>query len=45
MAPKAPPLRVILVDDHEVVMDGIRAMLAEQDDIVVTAEVGSGGRR
>jgi two-component system, NarL family, response regulator DevR len=36
-----PPLRVMLVDDHEVVRDGIRAMLAAEDDIVVTAEAGS----
>jgi two-component system, NarL family, response regulator DevR len=41
MAAKTPPLRVMLVDDHEVVRDGIRAMLAEQDDIIVTAEAGS----
>ena len=41
MAAKTPPLRVMLVDDHEVVRDGIRALLAEQDDIVVTAEAGS----
>ncbi len=41
MVGKTPPLRVMLVDDHEVVRDGIRAMLAEQDDIVVTAEAGS----
>src|SRR6266540_2936775 len=36
-----PPLRVMLVDDHEVVRDGIRAMLAPEDDIVVTAEAGT----
>jgi two-component system response regulator DevR len=36
-----PPLRVMLVDDHEVVRDGIRAMLAAEDDIVVTAEASS----
>ena len=41
MAAKTPPLRVMLVDDHEVVRDGIRALLAEQDDIIVTAEAGS----
>jgi two-component system response regulator DevR len=35
------PLRVMLVDDHEVVRSGIRAMLAATDDIVVTAEAGS----
>ena len=36
-----PPLRVMLVDDHEIVRNGIRAMLDTQDDIVVTAEAGS----
>jgi two-component system, NarL family, response regulator DevR len=36
-----PPLRVMLVDDHEIVRDGIRAMLDPEDDIVVTAEAGS----
>ena len=41
MSPKKPPLRVMLVDDHEIVRDGIRAMLDSQDDIVVTTEAGS----
>ena len=31
----------MLVDDHQIVRDGIRAMLQSQDDIVVTAEAGS----
>jgi two-component system response regulator DevR len=31
----------MLVDDHEIVRDGIRAMLQTQDDIVVTAEAGT----
>jgi len=31
----------MLVDDHEIVRDGIRAMLAPEDDIVVTAQAGS----
>ena len=37
----APPLRVMLVDDHEVVRDGIRALLAGSQDVVVCAEAGS----
>ena len=41
MSAKTPPLRVMLVDDHEIVRDGIRAMLDAQDDIVVTTEAGS----
>jgi two-component system, NarL family, response regulator DevR len=41
MAPKEPPLRVMLVDDHEIVRDGIRAVLNAQEDIVVAAEAGS----
>jgi DNA-binding NarL/FixJ family response regulator len=36
-----PPLRVMLVDDHEVVRNGIRAILQTTEDIVVTAEAAS----
>jgi len=35
------PLRVMLVDDHEVVRNGIRALLQATEDIVVTAEAGT----
>ena len=35
------PLRVMLVDDHEVVRAGIRALLQSTEDIIVTAEAGS----
>jgi two-component system, NarL family, response regulator DevR len=38
---KRPPLRVLLVDDHEVVRGGIRALLQSTEDIVVTGEAGS----
>src|SRR6266498_3206157 len=31
-------LRVMLVDDHEVVRSGIKALLAATDDLIVTAE-------
>jgi DNA-binding NarL/FixJ family response regulator len=41
MPKKAPPLRVMLVDDHEIVRDGIRAMLDAEDDIVVTTEAST----
>jgi len=34
------PLRVMLVDDHEVVRDGIRSLLEASDDIVICAEAG-----
>jgi len=36
-----PPLRVLLVDDHEVVRDGVKALLQATDDIIVTGEAGS----
>ena len=36
-----PPLRVLLVDDHEVVRDGVKALLQATDDIIVTAEASS----
>jgi two-component system, NarL family, response regulator DevR len=35
------PLRVLLVDDHEVVRDGIKALLSGTTDIVVAGEAGS----
>jgi two-component system, NarL family, response regulator DevR len=35
------PLRVMLVDDHEVVRAGIKAMLDGEDDITVTAQAGT----
>ena len=38
---RRPPLRVMLVDDHEVVRGGIRAMLASEDDIYVTSEAAT----
>ena len=38
---KLPPLRVLLVDDHEVVRSGVKALLQATEDIVVTAEAGS----
>ena len=40
-AKNKPPLRVLLVDDHEVVRDGVRALLQATDDIIVTAEAAS----
>jgi DNA-binding NarL/FixJ family response regulator len=35
-------LRVLLVDDHPVVREGVRAMLAPEPDIEVSGEAGSG---
>jgi len=38
----AGPVRVLLVDDHPVVREGVRAMLAPEPDIEVAGEAGSG---
>src|SRR5689334_3949248 len=35
-------LRLLLVDDHVIVREGIRAVLEEQDDLSVVGECGSG---
>jgi two-component system, NarL family, response regulator DevR len=35
------PLRVVLVDDHEVVRNGIKALLAETTDVSVVGEAGT----
>ena len=31
----------MLVDDHEIVRDGIRAMLDAEDDVVITSEAAT----
>jgi two-component system, NarL family, response regulator DevR len=36
-----PPLRVMVVDDHQVVRDGLKLLLADTDDVVVCAEASS----
>src|SRR5215207_11275198 len=36
-----PPLRVMVVDDHQVVRDGIKLLLHDAADVVVCAEAGS----
>jgi DNA-binding NarL/FixJ family response regulator len=38
----APPIRVLVVDDHEIVRKGLCTMLGEQDDFVVVGQTGSG---
>ncbi len=35
------PLRVMIVDDHEVVRNGIKALLQQEDDITVAGEAGT----
>lgn len=37
-------MRIVLVDDHQVVRDGIRYMLSEEDAIEIVADVGSGAK-
>ncbi len=41
MATMAVPLRVMIVDDHEVVRNGIKALLEEEQGITVAAEAGT----
>src|SRR6266566_5159163 len=41
VAVSEPRLRVMLVDDHEVVRSGVKSMLQAQPDISVVAEAGS----
>lgn len=38
----ASRIRVMIVDDHQVVRDGIAAILARQSDMIVVAEASSG---
>ncbi len=36
------PVRILLVDDHKVLRDGLRSLLESEDDLVVIAEAGTG---
>ncbi|WP_158974899.1 response regulator transcription factor [Cellulophaga sp. L1A9] len=38
----AQTIRIVLADDHSLVRDGIRALLEEEEDLVVVAEVSNG---
>lgn len=38
----AVPIRILLVDDHAVVREGIRALLEEQPDMRIVGEAGNG---
>ena len=42
MATQAEPIRVLIVDDHQVVRGGLRTFLQLQDDIEVVGEAGDG---
>jgi two-component system response regulator DevR len=42
--PSSRPIRVLLVDDHEMVRTGLRAMLATDADIEVVADAATGAR-
>jgi len=35
-------VRILLVDDHKVLRDGLRALLESDDDLIVVAEAGTG---
>lgn len=39
--PSKPPLRLLVVDDHEVVREGLVALLSRRDEFQVVAEAGS----
>jgi len=41
--PDASPIRIILIDDHAVVREGVRAVLETHEDLRVVGEFGSGG--
>ncbi|MHA6720990.1 response regulator [Sphingomonas sp. RS6] len=39
----AAPIRILLVDDHVLLREGVRAVVSTQDDMIVIGEAGNGG--
>ncbi len=39
---KAPPIKIMLVDDHAIVREGYRALLERQEDMGVIGEAADG---
>ena len=39
---KKNPITIVLVDDHKIVRDGIKALLSEDSEIIITGEAASG---
>ena len=42
MTTRATPLRVVIVDDHPIVRDGLKSLLSSIDDIELAGEAGTG---
>jgi NarL family two-component system response regulator LiaR len=42
MTTQSPPIRILIVDDHTIVRKGIRALLAETEDIQIVGEASDG---
>ncbi|MFN7110080.1 MAG: response regulator [Brevundimonas sp.] len=42
MTPETPPIRVLVVDDHVALREGVSAMIAREGDVVVVGEAGTG---
>jgi len=40
--PTGPVIRIMIVDDHAVVRDGLKAVISLMDDLAVVAEAGNG---
>jgi DNA-binding NarL/FixJ family response regulator len=41
MTSNSPKIKLLLVDDHQLMLDGLKSMLAEQDDLLVVAAVSN----
>ena len=40
-APRTPPVRLVIVDDHDIIRQGLRTMLERDEDMEVVAEAGT----
>ena len=42
MGPSAPPIRLVIADDHPIVREGLKSVIAQHPDLEVLGEVGDG---
>jgi YesN/AraC family two-component response regulator len=41
MTPRAEPIKVLIVDDHKIIRDGLRDLISSREGMTVVGDVGN----